>query len=112
MKPLATEPNRQQAGHAPGARRLQGSAAIAPARATTPGSGNAVMPADDKLLCQLPSEDWNRLEQVLQEFEAALRRGEHPALEDYLPQGQADSRPLLIELIHLDLEHRLKAGEP
>jgi WD40 repeat protein len=60
----------------------------------------------------LPTEVWNRLEEVLERFEAAHHRGERPALEEYLAAVSPDERrPLLIELAHVDLESRLKAGE-
>src|SRR5262249_42459909 len=52
------------------------------------------------------------LEQLVHRFESAWRNGERPALADYLPAGPSPSRSLLIELVHADLEFRLKAGEP
>ena len=58
----------------------------------------------------LSSEAWQRLEGILERFEDAWRRGERPALEDYLTAG-AERRSLLIELACEDLEYRLQAGE-
>jgi len=55
--------------------------------------------------------EWGRLEQVVERFEEAWRRGERPAVEDYLPAGGGGSRELILELAHADLECRLKAGE-
>jgi serine/threonine protein kinase/predicted RNA polymerase sigma factor len=52
-----------------------------------------------------------RQEQLLEAFEAAWRRGERPAVEDYLPKDAADPE-LLLDLLHVDLEYRLQAGEP
>src|SRR5690242_15255242 len=52
-----------------------------------------------------------RLARLLDRFEDAWRGGGRPALEDYLPGG-AGRRAALVELIHLDLEYRLRAGEP
>src|SRR5262249_45574142 len=52
------------------------------------------------------------LEQRVEEFETAWQRGERPALESYLASAGDRRRPLLIELVHADLELRLKAGEP
>jgi WD40 repeat protein len=60
----------------------------------------------------LPSEAWARLEPVLERFEEAWRRGERPALDDYLAAAAPEERhALLIELVHEDLDYRLKAGE-
>jgi serine/threonine-protein kinase len=59
----------------------------------------------------LPTEVWDRLQQVLERFEDAWRRGERPNLEDYLPEGGAHRRVFVIELVHEDLEYRLTAGE-
>jgi predicted Ser/Thr protein kinase len=70
------------------------------------------MPSAFRLLRELPSADWTRLEQILRDFEAALERGERPRFDDFVPPEQALRRPLLVELMHMDLEHRLKAGEP
>ena len=33
-------------------------------------------------------------------------------LEDYLPTGNCQRRAVLLELVHTDLEYRLKDGEP
>src|SRR5439155_13592696 len=38
------------------------------------------------------------------------QRGERPAIDNYLAAG-ADRSALLVELVHVDLEYRLKAGE-
>jgi predicted Ser/Thr protein kinase len=54
---------------------------------------------------------WDRREHLLDAFEAAWRRGEQPAIEDYLPSAEARSE-LLTDFVHADLEHRLRAGAP
>jgi formylglycine-generating enzyme required for sulfatase activity len=60
----------------------------------------------------LPTEAWTRLEQVLERFEDAWKRGERPALDEYLCGATpAERRALLIELAQEELEFRLKAGE-
>jgi hypothetical protein len=60
----------------------------------------------------LGHEAWSRLETVLARFQQALRAGQRPALEDFLGQADdSDRAVLLAELVHEDLEHRLKAGE-
>jgi WD40 repeat protein len=54
---------------------------------------------------------WRGQEDVLDTFERAWQDGPRPALAAYLPQG-AGCALLLAELVHTDLEYRLKAGEP
>jgi WD40 repeat protein/tetratricopeptide (TPR) repeat protein len=51
------------------------------------------------------------LEPVLERFEDAWRRGERPELEKYLTGDPEERGRLLVELVHEDLEYRLKAGE-
>jgi predicted ATPase/tRNA A-37 threonylcarbamoyl transferase component Bud32 len=51
------------------------------------------------------------LKDAIRRFEDAWRRGDRPALEDYLPAGGGLRFRLLIELAHIDLELRLKGGE-
>jgi serine/threonine protein kinase len=67
------------------------------------------------LLGGLPSDEWNELEKILEEFEGAWRRGERPTLDQALRGAGrgTDSfrRQLLIELVSIDLEYRLKGGE-
>jgi len=45
-------------------------------------------------------------------FESAWQRGEHPDLDTELPAGGPLRGQALGELVRLDLEYRLKAGEP
>jgi serine/threonine protein kinase len=59
----------------------------------------------------LLGETWNRLEQILAGFEDAWQRGERPNLDDYLHEGAEYRNLLLLELVHGDLEYRLRAGE-
>src|SRR5215831_16637799 len=60
---------------------------------------------------QLANPAWRRLEKVVQEFESALERGDRPALDPYLHDHASVRQALLIELLHLDVEYRLRAGE-
>lgn len=59
-----------------------------------------------------PSVDRSRaLEQTLARFEAALRLGQSPRIEEFLPTEPTERRLALIELVHTELEHRLKTGQ-
>jgi WD40 repeat protein/tRNA A-37 threonylcarbamoyl transferase component Bud32 len=51
-------------------------------------------------------------EAALEAFELAWRRGERPALEHYLPAEAELRHAALVDLVNVDLELRLKAGEP
>jgi hypothetical protein len=55
--------------------------------------------------------DWINRERIVQRFETAWRAGSRPAIEDYLPAAAPPPRELLLELVHTDLEYRLKSGE-
>jgi serine/threonine protein kinase/predicted ATPase len=60
---------------------------------------------------QLLSPTWPRCEERIKAFEEAWQRGEGPRIDDFLT-GAADERcALLVELVHADLEFRLKAGQ-
>lgn len=52
------------------------------------------------------------LELLIRSFEIDWRRGHRPLIDDYLPAGDRDRRAVLVELVHADLELRLRAGEP
>lgn len=57
-------------------------------------------------------EDWPALKDAVKRFERAWRQPQRPAIDDYLPSGDPLRARVLIELVHIDLELRLKAGEP
>jgi len=65
----------------------------------------------DRTLNDNPSDDAAKFERLLQRFEEAWQRGEPPIIENYLPDDEAERRVVLVELLHTDLEYRLKAGE-
>jgi hypothetical protein len=48
---------------------------------------------------------------VVARFEDAWQRGGRPAITDYLPAGGPERQAVLVDLVHIDLERRLKAGE-
>src|SRR4051794_37896291 len=68
-------------------------------------------PSEPDYLRLLDSPAWADCERRIKAFEEAWRRGPAPALADYLGADGPARRALLIELIHVDLEFRLKAGE-
>ncbi len=52
-------------------------------------------------------------ETLIRRFEADWLEGKRPRLDDFLSRLEAGERPaLLVELVHAELELRLKAGEP
>ncbi len=56
--------------------------------------------------------DWLALKDSVKRFEHAWREGPRPRIDDYLPTADGLRGRLLIELVHIELELRLKAGEP
>jgi hypothetical protein len=68
---------------------------------TQPTSGSTERPAGASA----------RLEEVVERFEQAWQEGPRPDLGQFLPADGPLRRAVLIELVHIDLECRLKAGE-
>src|SRR5262249_12159216 len=64
-----------------------------------------------KPIGSLNVEDLTVLKRVIQCFEDAWRQGPRPVIGDYLLGDAALQYHLLIELVHVDLELRLKAGD-
>jgi hypothetical protein len=58
-----------------------------------------------------PGEDWLALQEAVMRFDDAWRQGPRPVIDGYLPPGRRLRFRLLVELVHIDLELRLKAGE-
>jgi WD40 repeat protein len=54
---------------------------------------------------------WVRFEDVIHRFEEAWRRGERPDIDSFLTDHNAVDRRVLLELVHVDLEFRLRADE-
>src|SRR5689334_9250678 len=63
-------------------------------------------------LRDLPSAALDRLEVAVRAFEDAWQQGKRPAIDAALPAPGPERRAVLIELIHVDLECRLRAGQP
>ncbi len=59
----------------------------------------------------LASPSWARCEERIKAFEEAWVRGDAPAVDDYLDGEGTLRHALLVELVHADLEFRLKASE-
>src|SRR3954465_1940449 len=53
---------------------------------------------------------WDEFEEVIRRFEDAWQGWARPEIVAYLPTGAGRTR-LLTELVHVDLEYRLRAGE-
>src|SRR5262249_43630376 len=60
----------------------------------------------------LPPEEWVKLKEVAERFEDAWQEGRRPSIDDCLPSEGPLRRLALRELVHTELEYRLKAGEP
>jgi serine/threonine-protein kinase len=54
---------------------------------------------------------WTRRERLISAFEDAWQSGTAPTLADFVPPAGPDRAAVLVELVHVDLEYRLKAGE-
>ncbi|HQU41658.1 MAG TPA: protein kinase, partial [Pirellulales bacterium] len=51
------------------------------------------------------------VDQIAAAFDAAWQGGKRPTIEQFLRGPAPDNMPLLRELVYLDMEHRLRAGE-
>src|SRR5690242_19465927 len=81
--------------------RTEGERGNARSRAMSPGQGPV----------RLPDESWAPLEDAIQRFVTTWRQGPRPALDDYLAGAGPLRQALLVELVHTELELRLKEGE-
>ena len=61
---------------------------------------------------ELDSFNWEGIQEVVRSFRRALRCGERPAIEAYIPAGNGHRKALLLELIHEEIDFKVKAGEP
>ena len=67
-----------------------------------------MIPGDSK---EIPDSEWDRLQGIIADFETAWRRGGRPKIGVHLPDDDPYREALLVELVHADLEFRIKAGE-
>lgn len=56
-------------------------------------------------------DDPTCLAEVVEQFEDAWQHGQQPVIDRYLPAKGAERQTVLLSLVHVDLERRLKAGE-
>ena len=59
----------------------------------------------------LPGAQVVGLEQIVDRFREAWKRGERPAIEQYLPTDPALQGPALVQLVCIDIEYRRRIGE-
>lgn len=59
----------------------------------------------------LGDDTWTGCEPLIREFEQAWKAGPPPQISDYLIGDESRSKVLLRELMHIDLEYRVKAGQ-
>ena len=59
----------------------------------------------------LGDDTWSGCEPLIREFEQAWRMGPPPQISDYLIADESRDKILLRELMHIDLEFRVKAGQ-
>src|SRR6516225_38260 len=57
------------------------------------------------------TRDWLALKDAVKRFEDGWRQTARPVIDDFLPATSSLRCEVLIELVHIDLELRLKAGE-
>jgi serine/threonine protein kinase/Tfp pilus assembly protein PilF len=69
------------------------------------------MLADNKPIPHLFAGAWGQLEEIIESFESAWQQGQRPSIDEYLQMEGVDRSSLVLELIHTDLECRVKAGE-
>lgn len=68
--------------------------------------------SDPDLLQALSADGWEQCEQLIQAFEEAWLQDSHPRIRDFLLFESNVRLALLVELVHVDLEFRLKRREP
>ena len=69
------------------------------------------MPLEPCSAPELDSLAWREVQERVRTFRQALLRGERPAIEVYAPEGSTHRKAVLLELVHEEMEVRIKAGE-
>ena len=60
---------------------------------------------------KLDSIAWEEVQEIVRTFRHAFDQGRRPALEAFLPKAGANRSAALVELVHEEMEVRIKAGE-
>ena len=63
------------------------------------------------ILRHLQTVEYDRLEAIVGRFEAEWRDGSRPSIDDFLLPDETERAALLKELVLIELELRLSAGE-
>ena len=61
---------------------------------------------------RIADSDWDQIEATIAAFEGAWINGDRPSVANYLVEADPLRTAILIELVHAEIEFRLKAGEP
>ena len=69
------------------------------------------MPSQEPTARELESADWERVQEIVRTYRQAVDRDEQPALEAFVAEANGNGRAALVELIHEEMEFRIKAGE-
>src|SRR5262245_35213320 len=67
--------------------------------------------SDARVSLSSAAGSWSHYEELIEAFERAWRTGPPPNIDDYLRGDNSARIELLVELVHADLEFRIKAGE-
>jgi serine/threonine-protein kinase len=70
------------------------------------------MTNDKDSIKKLSPREWDQLERIVDRYETAWHQGTWPTIDEFLPEEPALRRAAVVELVHSDLELRLKAGVP
>ncbi|MDZ4780193.1 MAG: protein kinase [Planctomycetia bacterium] len=65
----------------------------------------------DQFSQMVANPSWSQCEGLIKSFEFAWRNGQVPSIQDHLLSGSDVREALLLELVHIDLEFRLKNGD-
>ena len=69
------------------------------------------MPLETRPISELDDRAWSELQRSVRRFRRALQCGEQPEIEAFATAGGAHRLKVLVELVHEELEFRIKAGE-
>ena len=73
--------------------------------------GGWSMASADEPASQPAKDKWLLVDACVQRFEKAWQSGGRPAIDDFLPQDGPERLAVLKELVRVDMERRLRAGE-